>query len=67
MSFPLLFHVLFILPFFNLWMSHVKHDIFAMVVSFINDVWEPVHVTMGIVEMHNILNATMVAHILRCY
>jgi hypothetical protein len=52
---------------FYLWMSHARHDIFAMVVIFINDVWEPIHVTMGIFEMHNTLNATMVAHILRCY
>jgi hypothetical protein len=30
---------------FNLWMSHGGHDTFAMVVSFINNLWEPTHVT----------------------
>ncbi len=38
-------------------MSHARHDIFAMVVNFINDVWEPIHVSMGIFEMHNTFNA----------
>jgi hypothetical protein len=33
---------------FDLWMSHVGHDTFAMVVSFLNDFWEPSHVIMGI-------------------
>jgi hypothetical protein len=33
---------------FNLWMSRGGHDTFTMVVSFINNLWEPTHVTMGI-------------------
>jgi hypothetical protein len=33
-----------------------------MVVSFINDVWEPIHVDMGIFEVHNIVDANMVVH-----
>ncbi len=44
---------------FDLWMSHVRHDIFVMVVSFLNDSWEPSHVTMGIFEVRNITSAIM--------
>jgi GTP-dependent phosphoenolpyruvate carboxykinase len=36
---------------FDLWIFHVGHDTFAMVVNFINDEWEHVHITMGILEM----------------
>jgi hypothetical protein len=38
---------------FNLWMSCGGHDTFVMVVSFINNLWKPTHVTMGIFEVHN--------------
>jgi hypothetical protein len=34
-----------------------------MVVSFINDLWEPIHVDMSIFEMHNIVDANMVVHV----
>jgi hypothetical protein len=44
---------------FDLWMSCVRHDIFAMVVSFLNDSWEPNHVTMGIFDIQNTACATM--------
>jgi len=40
-------------------MSRVGHDIFVMVVSFLNDSWEPSHVTMGIFEVQNTTCATM--------
>jgi hypothetical protein len=38
---------------FNLWMFHGGHDTFAMVVNFIDNLWEPTHVRMGIFEVHN--------------
>ncbi len=44
---------------FNLWMFHGGHDTFAMVVNFINNLWEPTHVIMGISKMHNIIGVTM--------
>jgi hypothetical protein len=31
---------------FNLWMSHGGHDTFSMVVSFIDNLWEPTGVSM---------------------
>jgi hypothetical protein len=46
--------------YFDLWMFHGGHDTFAMVVSFINKLWEPTHVIVGIFEVHNIIGATMV-------
>ncbi len=44
---------------FDLWMSHVGHETFVMVVSFLNDSWEPNHVTMRIFEVQNTTCATM--------
>jgi len=44
---------------FDLYMSHARHDIFAMVASFLNDYWVPSHVTMGIFEIQNTTCATM--------
>jgi hypothetical protein len=34
-----------------------------MVVSFINDLWEPIHVNMGIFEVHNTIDVNMVIHV----
>jgi hypothetical protein len=44
---------------FDLWMSCVGFDTFAIVMSFINTSWEPCHVTIGIFEVHNTISATM--------
>jgi hypothetical protein len=38
---------------FNLWMFHGERDAFAMVVNFVNNLWGPMHVPMGIFEAHN--------------
>jgi len=40
-------------------MSYVHFDTFAMVMNFINSSWEPTHVTIGIIELDNIIGATM--------
>jgi hypothetical protein len=34
-----------------------------MLVSFINDLWVPIHVDMGIFEVHNTIDANMVVHV----
>jgi hypothetical protein len=44
---------------FDLWMSRGGHDIFTMVVSFINKFWEPTHVIMKFFEVHNTTCAIM--------
>jgi hypothetical protein len=44
---------------FDLWMSYVHFDTFAMVMNFINPPWEPTHVTIGIIELDNTIGATM--------
>jgi hypothetical protein len=33
---------------FDVWMFHGGYDIFAMVVNFINNLWEHAHVIVGI-------------------
>jgi hypothetical protein len=40
-------------------MSYVHFDMFAMVMNFINSSWEPTCVTIGIIELDNIIGATM--------
>jgi hypothetical protein len=44
---------------FDLWIFCVGHDIFGMVVNLINDGWELVHITMGILEVQNIVGIAM--------
>jgi len=36
---------------FDLWIFRARHDTFAVVANFINDEWERVHITMGILEV----------------
>jgi len=48
-----------ICPSFNLWMFHGEHDAFAMVVNFINNLWECAHVPMGSFEVHNTTSVVM--------
>jgi len=38
---------------FDLWMSRVGFDTFALVVNFIDDCWEPRHLTVGLFEVHD--------------
>jgi hypothetical protein len=40
-------------------MFHGEHDAFAMVVNFINNLWEPAHVPMGSFEVHNTTSVAM--------
>ncbi len=40
-------------------MSYVHFDTFVMVMNFINPSWEPTHVTIGLIELDNIIGATM--------
>jgi hypothetical protein len=44
---------------FDFWMSHFGHDTFVMVVSFLNDFWEPNHVTIRIFKVQNTTNVAM--------
>jgi hypothetical protein len=44
---------------FDLWMSCVGFDTFAMVMNIINTSCEHTHVTFGIFEVHNIPNVAI--------
>jgi hypothetical protein len=44
-------------------MFHAKHGTFAMMVNFINDEWELVHILVGIFEVQNISGATMAIYV----
>jgi hypothetical protein len=43
---------------FDLWMFHASHDTFAMVIIFIDSLWQPIHVIIGF-EVGNTSSATM--------
>jgi hypothetical protein len=45
--------------YFDLWMFRFKHDIFALVINFINLQWVPYHVTMGLFETIDITRIVM--------
>lgn len=40
-------------------MSNVGYNKFDMVVTFINNYWDPTHVIVGVIEMQNIRNVAM--------
>jgi hypothetical protein len=40
-------------------MSHGGHDTFAIVFSFINNLYEPTHVIVGIFEVHNTIGVAI--------
>ncbi len=44
---------------FDLWMSRVKLDTFVMIVHFLNDQWEPCHITIGFFEIVDITGSAM--------
>ncbi len=35
---------------FDLWMSKGAHDVFALVISFLNEEWQPQHITIGLFQ-----------------
>jgi hypothetical protein len=45
---------------FDLWMNRTRIDIFSLVINFIDDVWVPRHVTIGLFEAFNSTRATFV-------
>jgi hypothetical protein len=36
---------------FDMWMSYNNVDIFALVINFLNDIWVPMHIIMGLFEV----------------
>lgn len=45
---------------FNLWMSHIWLRTFTMVVNFVDDEWQPRHVTVGLFEVLDTLGVALV-------
>ncbi len=45
---------------FDLWMNRTRIDTFSLVINFIDDVWMPRHVTIGLFEAFNSTRATFV-------
>jgi hypothetical protein len=41
-------------------MSKVGHDIFALVINFLGDDWQPKHITLGLFEPTHTIRQTLV-------
>ncbi len=48
---------------FDLWMSRGGVDTFALVINSYNDSWIPMHVTVGLFEVHDTTRASMVGQL----
>jgi hypothetical protein len=48
---------------FDLWMFHANYNTFAMVISFIDYAWQPIHIIVGLFEVHNTLGVNMVERV----
>ncbi len=57
--FPIIVTYSFVSIIFELWMSHVIFDTFALVVNFIDDYWVLNHVTIGLFEVPNIFGVVL--------
>jgi hypothetical protein len=44
---------------FDLWISHIIFDTFALIVNFIDDYWVFHHVTIGLFEVPNISDVAL--------
>jgi hypothetical protein len=47
---PKLKQCYFIIVNFGLWMLKGAHDVFALVINFMNEEWQPQHITIGLFE-----------------
>jgi len=45
---------------FDLWMTCGDVDIFILVINFVSDIWVPMHVTLGLFEMNEIIGQSKV-------
>jgi len=48
---------------FDLWMSKVGHDIFALVIYFLKDDWQPKHIIFGLFEPIDTTGQTLVKNL----
>jgi hypothetical protein len=44
---------------FDLWMSKSDIDTFALLVNYLDEVWTPVHVIIGVFEVHETIGNSM--------
>jgi hypothetical protein len=56
---PVLTNCITYITTFDLWMSQNGNDIFALVISFINALWQPCHVTIGLFTIESTMGITM--------
>jgi hypothetical protein len=56
---PSLVECHFITSSFDLWMSKVGHEVFALVINFLGVDWQPKHITLGLFKPTNINGQTL--------
>jgi hypothetical protein len=56
---PSLVECHFVTSSFDLWMSKVRHDIFALVINFLGVDWQPKHITFGLFKRTNTNGQTL--------
>ncbi len=44
---------------FDIWMSEVTYDVFALVINFWGSDWQPKHITIGLFKVTNINGQTL--------
>ncbi len=57
--FPALDYYMIATTSFKLWMSRFGHDTFVLVINFINSLWVPCHVIVGLFEAINMARIAM--------
>ncbi len=49
---------------FDLWMSKGAHDVFALVINFLNEEWQLQHITIGIFEANETTRQAMARNLI---
>ncbi len=49
---------------FQLWMLKGAHDVFALVISFLNEEWQPQHITIGLFETNETIRYAMARNLI---
>ncbi len=48
---------------FEIWISCGNVDIFVIVINFLNDIWVPMHVIVGLFEVNETIGESMVVQL----
>jgi hypothetical protein len=52
---------------FDLWMFHSNVNILVFVINLLSDTWVPMHIIVGLFEVNEIIEQSMVVHFSFCW